>query len=457
MNSSPPTKSLRINLRLRSQVMRSPPTSPSHQPATAAQPPPPSHPPPWRKKQGEEEAKEADGPPPPPPPPMGYRPTNQPTVLGDGVEIAVERLAEMIRIKGREGLLDDSVDPKELLADISNQMSRLEEDDGARFDYDENNNEHTDEEDWMGSNSNGDNNSRFHRDHRPTPFDMWSGKQRGGSAARRSSSSSSSKKVLSEEQWENLVERLHDSLRQHHAQVAATQQAIQAAQLTEATFTPKINERSRQIAGTNELSLVERTSISKAQRSAKLEQERKRLEEKELREATFHPKINANSKEISSRLFDNPFERRIEAARKAQVEREIEERTQHTFSPMINEKSKRLASRGKALHLAFSPSVGMRNDLNASRHEEETFHPSINDNSRRIASLVLAEDKPAYERLYERGVEATRRTKERELLMSNKKLSAKAQHQQQGQSASVVMFKPEKMAFILETLEKNLH
>jgi hypothetical protein len=360
------------------------------------------------------------------------------------MEMAVDRLAKVIHSRGSDAMLDDSVDTRELLADISNQVSRLLKKqnagdpivhDNAIFDVSE---EEGQEQFSRGHGNSTDSNGR------PTPYDLWS---RRSSAAGKDTPGTPKTIKLTSDQWDGLVQRLNASLKQHDVQVAATQRAIIAKELADVTFTPRINERSRQLAN-SDVSIVERTALLEAQRSKKLNNERQRLAEKELEQATFTPKINEISRNMvsgaTSRLYESPFEKREALARKATMEREAAEKMEYTFSPAINRKSREMAVKGKALQLAYSPA---RSEVSPRRNSEESFMPAINAHSRKLVASAFDTSKPVFERLYEEGMQTARKARENELIPKEKikRTSGKP---------AVVVYRPG-LEFILETLEKE--
>jgi len=386
---------------------------------------------------------------PPTPPPMDKLPPGQPTVVDRAMELAVDRLAQVIRERGGEPVLDDSVDTRRLLDDIATQVSRLSRQERERrvsveeqgFDT-EYPGEEEDSED-SGQEETNRQRTMFDDARKPTPYDLWT--RRAHNTGPSSTGPKTTK--ISKERWDGLVERLYASLRQHDIHVAATQRAMIAKDLAEATFTPKINERSRQLASSGDLSIAERSARLSAQKAQKLDLERQRLVEKELQEATFRPKINESSKVMASssasRLYESPFERREAAARKASMEREAAERAQYTFSPMINPKSREIAVRGKALQMANSP---VKPAPSPRRNSDESFKPTINPHSRRLVGSRDSPGKPIFERLYEEAKEA-RKVPDRGRSSASKQEKAKP-------APSVVVFRPG-MEFILETLQKE--
>lgn len=367
-------------------------------------------------------------PPPPPPPPREARPDNQPTVVDRAMDAAVRRLAKFIEAEGNEGkVLDSTMDTRALLEDISAQVERLLRNENYNTEEDI----FDDHERTLNSSaiSGEDDEEGF-----PTPPPL-----RQPYHLNRSTSAKSKVK-LTTNQWDNLVDRLYDSLRRHDIRVATAQQAIIAQELTDVTFTPRINQKSKQM-GPRDVPLQERAAMFEARRNAKLKLERQRLEDKEFKEVTFKPKINEVSRRQASRLYDNPMDRRIEAARKANLERETLEKQSHTFSPIINKKSREIARQGRALQLAFSPTKTERTPTRKFT-SEESFHPKINEYSKRLIASSSAKT-PVFERLYEQGLESARKQREKESL----KVKPKRQ--------PITIVYRSGMEFILETLRKD--
>jgi hypothetical protein len=389
----------------------------------------------------------------PAPPPVSQRPPNQPTVVDRAMEFAVQRLAKVIHTRDNAGLLDKAEDTRRLLDDISKQVSRLrgEESDSAAADVEKDSSWQNEEEEeredmeiWTDEEALHAKQGSDHAE-RPTPYDLWARRREKAMAAATPEAKKNPPR-LSEGQWNHVIDRLYASLKTHNIHVAETQRALIAKEMTESTFAPRINERSRAIAS-KELSIVDRTAIIEERKARRLRQERERLAEKESEVATFRPKINDHSRALAattgSRLFDSPKERHAETARKVQEEREAADRA-HPFSPVINTKSREIG-KGKALAMAFSPAK--RTDPSAKVGKSESFTPTINATSRRLAAGYSA-NKSVHDRLYDESVDSAKRAKER---LAQEASASKSR----SNKGAVVVYRPD-MDFILETLGRDI-
>ena len=232
----------------------------------------------------------------------------------------------------------------------------------------------------------------------PTPYELW---------RRAHEVPDDDKKppiALTENEWGELVERLHDAGRKKHVSTMRRQNEIIKEQLSSLNFQPYINPESREMAQV--APLHERMTHILKLRHEKLEKARAKLLEKEVAEVTASPQINKTTmwKPRVNRRYTTPdkYDDR--------EDREL------TFHPQINANSDRLYRRmkartrretGKEYHPASPPRrlkvTGTNKDAG---HEQETFSPQINHRSR-----ALRRDKGGsncFERLYAQARESQR-------------------------------------------------
>ena len=216
---------------------------------------------------------------------------------------------------------------------------------------------------------------------------------------------SSGTKTLNEAEWETLVNRLYSSMERHKQTIASAQQAVISAELAKLTFSPAINAKSRAMVGSRTTPLGDRAAAIEERRKARLNNERALLLQKEQSKASFSPIINRASRAATSRLHDNPAERRLESHRRAVMERDAAEAKEFSFTPQINQKSKEMVGRGRALHMALEssrPSSPGRSSAKAVSiaSKDEVFRPIINNKSREIVSKKRDAQIPVHRRLY---------------------------------------------------------
>ena len=219
----------------------------------------------------------------------------------------------------------------------------------------------------------------------------------------------------------------------------------------ECTFKPKINGRARFSTKTNQETRQERfTRLSSTHelREQKLFKERTRMEQKEMEQCTFKPKINPTSKTISSssshyntkegiaRLHGEADARSLQR-QKLKRKIEAEELESYPFKPSINRKSEKMLdmSHYKPIHLRV-------NDIQRAKHASRlaerlsrdasnpnlTFQPKINETSKMLVESKRMDttDPSQFDvtsRLMKDAHDSTRRTLKRQQEYAKEKAS----------------------------------
>jgi len=296
---------------------------------------------------------------------------------------------------------------------------------------------------------------------RPLPVDLWR-------AAHESSEAPREERKLTTGEWEDLVDRLNESSKAKQAYLLQAQHRQIADELSGLTFTPHITKRSRELAAHNK-ALPERMAALLRRKKAKIDKVKHERARAELSEATFQPKLNTQKKHSSRRrvghLMKYEIERRIRQTQRKQILQEVEDR-ELTFSPQINPNSMRIvqrvtkeriskaeearqllakgdeaaaaeaaaASLGKTTaraiqreQAAVAASTLAQVERQVKRgklrriplgpvgltmlpgHEEERFHPKVNERSRQVAVRNAQYGRNVYDRLYGHATELVKK------------------------------------------------
>ena len=322
------------------------------------------------------------------------------------MELAVEKLAAVLQQQGEGGAIE-SDSTQEIITKISEQIARMMESpqasEAGRGAFDDGPYTPTQRHANADGSNGGGTGGGAHGiatelPQYPTPYELWR------KAHEVPDDNKKPPVALTENEWGELVERLHDAGRKKHVSTMRRQNEIIKEQLASLNFQPYINPESREMAQV--APLHERMTHILKLRHEKLEKARAKLLEKEVAEVTASPHIN------KSTLWKPRVNRRYTTPDKYddREDREL------TFHPQINANSDRLYRRmkartrretGKEYHPASPPRrlkvTGTNKDAG---HEQETFSPQINHRSR-----ALRRDKGSancFERLYAQARESQR-------------------------------------------------
>jgi hypothetical protein len=280
----------------------------------------------------------------------------------------------------------------------------------------------------------------------PTPADLWR-------AAHEVPQQPKERVMLTDEAWQDLVNRLNESSKKKEVFLLKAQRKQLADQLAGLTFTPAISQRSRVIAEKNE-NLQDRVAALMRKKKAKIERIRNEKLQKEQEDAPFRPNLNKPRTQADGavrrvgHLMQYEIDRRLRAEQRRMIIEEKESQ-ELTFKPVINANSGRIVARlqeEKAMEAAlsssgghaFPPSPAIASMLPAPPtstrikkkelvdalaeyhkkvetrpgnsflpgHEEETFRPVINQRSK-LLHRPGVDDVDVYTRLYAASNSAT--------------------------------------------------
>jgi len=281
--------------------------------------------------------------------------------------------------------------------------------------------------------------STVHMPKGPTPADLWR-------AAHEVPQQPKERVMLTDEAWQDLVNRLNESSKKKEVFLLKAQRKQLADQLAGLTFTPAISQRSRVIAEKNE-NLQDRVAALMRKKKAKIERIRNEKLQKEQEDAPFRPNLNKPRTQADGavrrvgHLMQYEIDRRLRAEQRRMIIEEKESQ-ELTFKPVINANSGRIVARlqeEKAMEAAlsssggnaFPPSPAIASMLPAPPtstrikkkelvdalaeyhkkvetrpgnsflpgHEEETFRPVINQRSK-LLHRPGVDDVDVYTRLY---------------------------------------------------------
>ena len=230
--------------------------------------------------------------------------------------------------------------------------------------------------------------------HYPTPWELWK-------KAHESTERPRDPPVLSETEWEKLVERLNDSSKTRQISLMRKQHKHIATELAGLNFKPRINPLSRDMAAEN-LRLYEGDRLkhvvkSKAEKIAKA---RHQLQKEEIDKCTFQPNLTKKAQRKQRDVEDLMLYGEIKKQRLHQRRQYIQDLQDRelTFKPHVNRKSEKLVAK-MAREGRLRPTGGRRGYTGTNEdpgHGEDTFAPKINKRSK---SVQL--NGQVYERLYE--------------------------------------------------------
>lgn len=147
-------------------------------------------------------------------------------------------------------------------------------------------------------------------------------------------------KILSEKQWDELVERVTRPFERRERRIQEIRAQRQLEEEKKCIFRPKINKKSRKLASGN-LPLIERQDIILSERRSKIEMKRKEKKAAEEETLKFNPNINRSSKRLQrgTQLFEQWIQERQakrEMMLKGKQEMEVEG---CTFRPTLSNRS----------------------------------------------------------------------------------------------------------------------
>jgi hypothetical protein len=235
--------------------------------------------------------------------------------------------------------------------------------------------------------------------HYPTPWELWK-------KAHESTELPREPPVLSETEWQRLVDRLNDSSKTKQISLMRKQHKYIATELAGLNFKPRINPLSRDMAAEN-LRLYEGDRLqhvvkSKAEKIAKA---RHQLQKAEIDKCTFQPNLTKKAQKKTRDVEDLMLYGEIKKQRLFQRRQYIQDLQDRelTFKPHVNRKSERLVAK-MASEGRLRPTGGRRGYTGTNEdpgHGEDTFSPKINKRSK---SVKL--NGQVYERLYESAFKA---------------------------------------------------
>jgi len=188
-------------------------------------------------------------------------------------------------------------------------------------------------------------------DQRPTPYQVWHEKNKGNFFKKKPPAK------LNGQQWDRLVEKMHQSNRVKQSAMIKEQNQGLAAELDGFSFKPRINKTSLDLSSTMK-SLNTRIPEMIVEREKLLESKRKESANQEMAECTFAPKRHgAKTSDMYLKKLgreqttpDDLFRYEQEKERRNEIRRhivnEIEER-ELTFKPQLSEKSIKLQEKLK--------------------------------------------------------------------------------------------------------------
>jgi len=181
---------------------------------------------------------------------------------------------------------------------------------------------------------------------KPSPYEVWHQKNKDKFAKKKPVAK------LNGQQWDNLVEKMHQSNRVKQSAMIKEQNQGLAAELEGFSFKPRINKTSMDLSATMK-SLNLRIPDMIAESKKMLETKRKESAEQEVAECSFKPKRNGaknsdmylkklgREKMVPEDLIRYEAERARRNEVRKQIVDEIEERNL-TFKPQLGEKSIKL-------------------------------------------------------------------------------------------------------------------
>ena len=230
--------------------------------------------------------------------------------------------------------------------------------------------------------------------HYPTPWELWK-------KAHESTERPRDPPVLSENEWEKLVERLNDSSKTRQISLMRKQHKHIAKELAGLNFKPRINPLSRDMAAEN-LRLYEGDRLkhvvkSKAEKIAKA---RHQLQKSEMDKCTFQPNLTNKARRKQRDVEDLMLYGEIKKQRLHQRRQYIQDLQDRelTFKPHVNRKSERLVAKMNR-EGRLRPTGGRRGYTGTNEdpgHGEDTFAPKINKRSKTVQLKGQV-----YDRLYE--------------------------------------------------------
>lgn len=259
----------------------------------------------------------------------------------------------------------------------------------------------------------------------PTPYELWQSKH--GDTGELSSLQQAASKKLSPEEEEALLERLSTMKSQF------TRQQLQVEKLKEElsgqSFTPKINEKSRELTEMYP-NLIHRYEADLEHRKKVLKTMEYKVEVERLKDTTFEPDLEKTRKvndrllatrdralRIEDRCIQYGEEQALRASQRREVVQQYEDQLL-TFKPDLSSTTKyrsRVGNRSDALRakrgaLKESLRSGMKMKPGDAQwrslpgHDEETFKPVIQSKH----SRAVKRSGKAHERLYRTAVQNRR-------------------------------------------------
>jgi len=355
-------------------------------------------------------------PPPPPPPTAGMSGFSGGPARDDydrrddreDMAEAIERLAAVLKHSS-----EPDMETSRQVRDIQDQITQMLEEDRDDFDDDESDMTDYDGAYMMGNDgypmpppSSGEREQygssaivprrapHTELPHYPTPWELWK-------KAHESTERPRDPPVLTENEWEKLVERLNDSSKTRQISLMRKQHKHIASELAGLNFKPRINPLSRDMAAEN-LRLYEGDRLkhvvkSKAEKIAKA---RHQLQKSEMDKCTFQPNLTNKARRKERDVEDLMLYGEIKKQRLHQRRQYIQDLQDRelTFKPHVNRKSERLVAKMQR-EGRLRPTGGRRGYTGTNEdpgHGEDTFAPKINKRSKSVQLKGQV-----YDRLYE--------------------------------------------------------
>jgi hypothetical protein len=230
--------------------------------------------------------------------------------------------------------------------------------------------------------------------HYPTPWELWKKAHESQAAPREAP-------ILTEDEWENLVERLNGSAKTRQISLMRKQHKHIAKELAGLNFKPRINPLSRDMAAEN-IKLYEGNRLkhvvkSKAEKIAKA---RHQKQQEEIMDCTFQPNLTNKARRKHRDVEDLMLYGEIKKQRMHQRRQYIQDLQDRelTFKPHVNRKSAQMVAK-MAREGRLRPTGGHRGYTGTNEdpgHGEDTFAPKINKRSKGLKLKGAV-----YDRLYE--------------------------------------------------------
>jgi hypothetical protein len=230
--------------------------------------------------------------------------------------------------------------------------------------------------------------------HYPTPWELWKKAHESTAAPREAP-------ILTEDEWENLVERLNGSAKTRQISLMRKQHKHIAKELAGLNFKPRINPLSRDMASEN-IKLYEGNRLkhvvkSKAEKIAKA---RHQKQQEEIMDCTFQPNLTNKARRKHRDVEDLMLYGEIKKQRMQQRRQYIQDLQDRelTFKPHVNRKSAQMVAK-MAREGRLRPTGGRRGYTGTNEdpgHGEDTFAPKINKRSKGLKLKGAV-----YDRLYE--------------------------------------------------------